>query len=46
MFGVVCGFVSEVYLEGGDCSECYIVFQFFKTFSYFFVWICCDGLEL
>jgi hypothetical protein len=37
MFGVLCGFVWEVSLEFVVCGVCYIVFQFFKTSSYFCV---------
>ena len=35
LFGVVCGFVREVSLECAVCSLCHVVFQFYKTFSYF-----------
>ena len=46
MYGVVCGFVCEVSFEGVVCAVCYVVFQFFDSFSYFFVWMCCDVLVL
>ena len=36
MYGVVCGFVCEVSFEGVVCGVCYVVFQFFDSFSYFF----------
>ena len=32
MFGVMCGFVGEVSMEGVVYSVCYIVFQFFFNF--------------
>ena len=35
IFGVVCGFVCEVSFEGVVCCICYVVFQFFNTFSDF-----------
>ena len=35
MYGVVCGFVCEVSFEGVVCGVCYVVFQFFDSFSYF-----------
>ena len=35
LFGVVCGFVCEVFVEGVVCGVCYVVLQFFKTLIYF-----------
>ena len=34
MYGVVRGFVCEVSFEGVVCGVCYVLFQFFDSFSY------------
>ena len=35
MYGVVCGFVCEVSFEDVVSDICYVLFQFFDSFSYF-----------
>ena len=35
VYGFVCDFVCEVHFEGVVCGVCYVVFQFFDSFSYF-----------